>query len=73
MERTLAIIKPDAVGNNDAGEIIRRIHDDTLAFDRAKIEQVQAILRERFAAIDPKDVEQLPARLVDPRSPAQRF
>ena len=45
---------------------IRRIHDDTLAFDRAEIEQVQAILRERFEGIDPGDVDQLPQRLVDP-------
>lgn len=45
---------------------IRRIHDDALPIDRAEIEQVQSLLRERFPGVPVEDVESLPARLVHP-------
>jgi len=45
---------------------IRRIFDASLPIDRAEIEQVQQILRERFAGLDPRAIERLPQRLQQP-------
>ena len=55
MERTLAIIKPDAVGRNLAGEILKRIHDakfqivaiKSLRLTKSEAEGFYAVHRER--------------------------
>ncbi|MFO7654679.1 MAG: acetylpolyamine amidohydrolase [Candidatus Krumholzibacteriia bacterium] len=45
---------------------IRRIHDDALPVNLAALEQVQAILRDRFPDAPDKDADELPSRLRDP-------
>jgi len=55
IERTLAIIKPDAVGRNLAGEILKRIHDakfqivaiKSVQLTRSEAEGFYAVHRER--------------------------
>ncbi|MHB8412829.1 MAG: nucleoside-diphosphate kinase [Candidatus Acidiferrales bacterium] len=55
MERTLAIIKPDAVGRNLAGEILKRIHDakfqivaiKSVRLTKSEAEGFYAVHRER--------------------------
>ena len=55
IERTLAIIKPDAVGRNLAGEILKRIHDakfqivaiKSLRLTKSEAEGFYAVHRER--------------------------
>ncbi|MHB8756066.1 MAG: nucleoside-diphosphate kinase [Candidatus Acidiferrales bacterium] len=55
MERTLAMIKPDAVGRNLAGEILKRIHDakfqivaiKSLRLTKSEAEGFYAVHRER--------------------------
>ncbi|HEV3255031.1 MAG TPA: nucleoside-diphosphate kinase [Candidatus Acidoferrales bacterium] len=55
IERTLAIIKPDAVGRNLTGEILKRIHEakfqivaaKSLRLTRAEAEGFYAVHRER--------------------------
>ncbi|MFH1464867.1 MAG: histone deacetylase family protein [Pseudomonadota bacterium] len=45
---------------------LRRIHDVIVPRDLAQVGQVQQILRERFGAVRPEDIESLPAKLHDP-------
>ena len=45
---------------------IRRIHDDVLPVNREALRQVQTILRAQFAAVPPREIDELPARLRDP-------
>lgn len=55
LERTLAIIKPDAVGRNLAGEILKRIHDakfqivaiKSVRLTKSEAEGFYAVHRER--------------------------
>ena len=55
LERTLAIIKPDAVGRNLTGEILKRIHDakfqvvaiKSLRLTKSEAEGFYAVHRER--------------------------
>ncbi len=50
---------------------IRRIHDDVLPVNRQAIHQVQEILRARFSAVRPEDIDQLADKLRNPFK--QRF
>ena len=45
---------------------IRRIYEDVLPVNRAAIEQVKAILRSRFPALPPDEIDQLGRHLHDP-------
>jgi len=45
---------------------IRRILDDTTPANREALDQVQALLREQFPAVDPSDIAHLPEQLRDP-------
>ncbi len=45
---------------------IRRVHDDVLPVNRAAIERVEALLRERFPAAAPRDTAGLADKLKDP-------
>ena len=50
---------------------IRRIYDDTVPANRDRIEQVQAILRSRFSAVDESEIASLGEKLRNPFK--QRF
>ncbi len=50
---------------------IRRIHDDVLPVNKEAIRQVQEILRARFSAVRPEDIDQLAEKLRNPFK--QRF
>ena len=50
---------------------IRRIYDNILPVNKSTLEQVQAILRSQFAAIDPKEIETISEKLRNPFK--QRF
>ncbi len=45
---------------------IRRIYDDTLPVNREIIQQVQQMLRDRFAAMTGEEIDKLPDKLRDP-------
>lgn len=45
---------------------IRRIYDDILPINRAAIEQVQQILRNRFPGLETRDIDKLPKQLTNP-------
>jgi acetoin utilization deacetylase AcuC-like enzyme len=45
---------------------IRRVYDTILARDRAAVEQVQAMLSDRFSGLDAKEIEALPDKLRRP-------
>jgi len=45
---------------------IRRVFDDTLAIDRAAVQEVERILRQQFGALAPEEIASLPAKLADP-------
>ncbi|NLX96256.1 MAG: histone deacetylase family protein [Rhodopirellula sp.] len=51
--------------------VIRRIHDDALPVNKEAILQVQEILRSRFSAVRPEDIDQLAEKLRNPFK--QRF
>jgi acetoin utilization deacetylase AcuC-like enzyme len=45
---------------------IRRVYDNTLPLDRETVSQVQQILGEQFSALSRKEIEALPAKLLNP-------
>ena len=45
---------------------IRRVYDNTLPIDSDAIAQVQEILSKQFSALSSKDIESLPAKLLNP-------
>lgn len=45
---------------------IRRVYDHTLPIDRDALDQVQEILRKQFSALDGKEIDALPEKLVNP-------
>lgn len=51
MERTLSIIKPDAVGNNNVGDIIARFETNHLRIIAAKMLHLSKDVAESFYAI----------------------
>jgi hypothetical protein len=45
---------------------IRRVYDITLSIDKDAVRQVQEILRLQFSALAEKEIQSLPAKLVNP-------
>jgi predicted N-acetyltransferase YhbS len=45
---------------------IRRVYDNTLPIDKYAVSQVQEILRLQFPALSEKEIQSLPAKLLNP-------
>jgi acetoin utilization deacetylase AcuC-like enzyme/GNAT superfamily N-acetyltransferase len=45
---------------------IRRVYDNTLPIDKDAVSQVKEILRQQFSALSEKEIQSLPAKLVNP-------